>query len=86
MGQLRRDSVEWQWDNMGAFTDHPERALKPSEYFRRQVHGCFWFERESARRVLDLWGTTIWSNAEPSEPMSLSVISRLLRPGGLRTC
>ena len=24
--------------------------MPPSEYFRRQVHACYWFERESLQR------------------------------------
>ena len=28
--------------------EHPEYDLLPSEYFRRQIYGCFWFERDTA--------------------------------------
>jgi predicted TIM-barrel fold metal-dependent hydrolase len=36
--------LDWMWKN-GAVTDeHPEYDLLPSEYFRRQMYGCFWFE------------------------------------------
>ena len=27
--------------------EHPEYDLLPSEYFRRQIYGCFWYERET---------------------------------------
>ena len=28
-----------------AASEHPEYDLLPSEYFKRQMYGCFWFER-----------------------------------------
>jgi uncharacterized protein len=31
-------------------------ALKPSEYFRRQVHACYWFERAHLQGALDALG------------------------------
>lgn len=40
---------DWQWRNSGIWRDRPEYDLVPSEYFRRQVYGCFWFEDASAR-------------------------------------
>src|SRR4029078_7261304 len=32
----------------GVRDEHPEYDLLPSEYFRRQIYGCFWFERQGA--------------------------------------
>ncbi len=31
-------------------------SMAPSDYFRRQVHACFWFEREGIDRVVDVLG------------------------------
>jgi predicted TIM-barrel fold metal-dependent hydrolase len=31
----------------------PEFEMKPSEYFRRQVYGCYWFEEYAPRAMLD---------------------------------
>jgi predicted TIM-barrel fold metal-dependent hydrolase len=31
-------------------------TMRPSEYFRRQIYGCFWFERKSFRAALDTIG------------------------------
>jgi predicted TIM-barrel fold metal-dependent hydrolase len=42
------ETFDWQWGNGGITDEHPEYDLLPSEYFRRQIYGCFWFERESA--------------------------------------
>ena len=47
------ETFDWQWRNGGATVEHPEYDLLPSEYFRRQIYGCFWFERESARWALE---------------------------------
>ena len=42
------EALDWQWLNAGARDEHPEMELLPSEYFRRQVYACFWFERDIA--------------------------------------
>jgi predicted TIM-barrel fold metal-dependent hydrolase len=31
-------------------------SMLPSEYFRRQIHACFWFEREGVDRVIQVLG------------------------------
>ncbi len=31
-------------------------SLRPSDYFRRQVYGCFWFERDSVPPAIDALG------------------------------
>jgi predicted TIM-barrel fold metal-dependent hydrolase len=42
------ETFDWQWLNGGVRDEHPEYDLLPSEYFRRQIYGCFWFERQAA--------------------------------------
>jgi predicted TIM-barrel fold metal-dependent hydrolase len=42
------EAFDWQWCNGGINVEHPEYDLLPSEYFRRQIYGCFWFEEASA--------------------------------------
>ncbi|WP_250279585.1 amidohydrolase family protein [Frankia sp. Cppng1_Ct_nod] len=49
-------ALDWQWRNCGVPLEHPEYDLLPSEYFRRQIFGCFWFERETARQAIELLG------------------------------
>ncbi len=44
---------DWQWRNSGVTRDRPEYDLLPSEYFRRQIHGCFWFEDVAARHAIE---------------------------------
>ncbi|TDC70731.1 amidohydrolase [Actinomadura sp. GC306] len=46
------ETMDWQWLNVGAHKDYPERML-PSEYLRRQIFGMYWFERRSVRAVID---------------------------------
>jgi predicted TIM-barrel fold metal-dependent hydrolase len=46
------ESMDWQWLNVGAHKDYPERLL-PSEYMRRQIYGMYWFERRAMRSVID---------------------------------
>ena len=40
------EAMDWQWRNGGVAKEHPEFDLLPSEYFRRQIYGCFWYERD----------------------------------------
>jgi predicted TIM-barrel fold metal-dependent hydrolase len=40
------ESMDWQWKNSGVREEHPEYKLLPSEFFKRQIYGCFWFERD----------------------------------------
>lgn len=41
------EAMDWQWRNGGVAKEHPEYELLPSEYFRRQIYGCFWYERQA---------------------------------------
>jgi len=45
------EALDWQWINCGVPKEHPEYDLLPSEYFRRQIYGCWWFERDSANHA-----------------------------------
>lgn len=51
------EAMDWQWKNSGCFEEHPEMDLLPSEYFRRQCYGCFWFEEGSALKAIDMMGS-----------------------------
>ncbi len=50
------DSLDWQWQNCGVHLEHPEYELLPSEYFKRQMYGCFWFEREGLSYAIERIG------------------------------
>jgi predicted TIM-barrel fold metal-dependent hydrolase len=46
------ESMDWQWLNVGAHKDYPDRLL-PSEYVKRQIYGMYWFEHAAMRAVVD---------------------------------
>jgi predicted TIM-barrel fold metal-dependent hydrolase len=50
------DALDWQWKNCGVHLEHPEYELLPSEFFKRQIYGCFWFEKEALPYALDRLG------------------------------
>lgn len=51
------ESLDYQL-NESAPNAAEELSMKPSEYFRRQVYGCFWFEAWALQPVLDALGAT----------------------------
>ena len=66
------ESMDWQWLNQGATVSRPDLRLKPSEYFRRQIYGSFWFEEESARRTLDIFPDNLFYETDFPHPTSIS--------------
>jgi uncharacterized protein len=48
--------LDWQWQNCGGFKEHPDYDLLPSEYFKRQIYGCFWFEQQTALSAIEQLG------------------------------
>jgi uncharacterized protein len=40
------EGLDWSWMNMGAYDAWKDR-LMPSEYFKRQCYGTFWFEHST---------------------------------------
>ncbi|HXZ86803.1 MAG TPA: amidohydrolase family protein [Myxococcota bacterium] len=60
------EALDWQWGNNGVRREHPEYDLLPSEYFRRQIYACFWFEEASLRPALErLAGNLLWETDYP---------------------
>ena len=51
------ETMDWNWHNCGVAKEHPEFELKPSEYFLRQIYGCFWFEGPTGRAAVDQIGS-----------------------------
>jgi predicted TIM-barrel fold metal-dependent hydrolase len=67
------DSLDWQWLNCGVIEEHPEYDLMPSEYFARQLYGCFWFERDTAQFAIDILGAdNILYETDFPHPTSMS--------------
>ena len=48
--------------------EHPEYDLLPSEYFRRQIYGCFWFERDSAIEAIERFPDNIMFETDYPHP------------------
>lgn len=67
------EAFDWQWANAGIHKEHPEYDLKPSEYFRRQIYGCFWFEENGLRTALELYPDNILYETDYPHPTSMSV-------------
>ncbi len=49
------ESIDYEWKETGS---QLERALSmpPSEYFKRHVYGCFWFEKTAPTKLIDQVG------------------------------
>jgi predicted TIM-barrel fold metal-dependent hydrolase len=47
--------LDYQWMNCGAHKENPGQLL-PSEHYKRQVYGTFWFERETLKPAIDIMG------------------------------
>ena len=65
------ESMDWQWLNVGAHKDYPERLL-PSEYLYRQVYGMYWFERDAGRAVIDKLADNLMFETDFPHATSLS--------------
>src|SRR5690606_27987729 len=48
-------ALDWMWKECGVSKEHPEYDLLPSEYFRRQIYSCFWFEHGETLETAIEW-------------------------------
>lgn len=62
------EAFDWQWRNTLVRSEHPEYELLPSEYFRRQIYACFWFENESARHAISQYPDNILYETDYPHP------------------
>jgi predicted TIM-barrel fold metal-dependent hydrolase len=62
------ESLDWHWKGYGA---HLKSDMLPSEYFRRQCYGCFWFERGTLP-LLDLYPDNFMFETDYPHPTSMS--------------
>ncbi|HEY3697315.1 amidohydrolase family protein [Phenylobacterium sp.] len=77
------DSLDYQCEELA-----PESmsylTMKPSDYFRRNIYACFWFERKGMREMVDLVGVdnVMWETDYPHPvclyPNSLDVTAKTL--------
>jgi len=49
------ESLDYEWSETGS---NGEQALemKPSDYFKRHIYGCFWFEKTAPTKLIDQVG------------------------------
>jgi len=67
------EGLDWQWKNCGVPQEHPEYDLLPSEYFQRQIYGCFWFERDTSLAAIERLGPdNILYETDYPHPTSMS--------------
>jgi predicted TIM-barrel fold metal-dependent hydrolase len=64
------EAMDWQWRNSGCATKFAGASL-PSEIFRRQIYGTWWFEARSRDAVRDLADNIMFETDYP-HPTSLS--------------
>ena len=62
------ETCDWQWRNGGVRDEHPEYDLLPSEYFRRQIFGCFWFEERAALDAIEQYPDNILYETDYPHP------------------
>jgi predicted TIM-barrel fold metal-dependent hydrolase len=62
------ETFDWQWRGGGIVDEHPEYDLLPSEYFRRQIYGCFWFERQTALDAIRTYPDNILFESDYPHP------------------
>jgi hypothetical protein len=60
------EAADWQFVNSETRKEHPEYDLLPSEYFKRQIYGCFWFESSGLKSALEqMPDNTLWETDFP---------------------
>jgi predicted TIM-barrel fold metal-dependent hydrolase len=60
------EAADWQFVNSQTRKEHPEYDLLPSEYFARQIYGCFWFECDGLSSALEqIPGNLLWETDFP---------------------
>jgi predicted TIM-barrel fold metal-dependent hydrolase len=50
------EALDYQFQGNRVFEEHPEFDRLPSEYFKTNVHACYWFEQVAPRRLVDKVG------------------------------
>lgn len=65
------DSLDWHWKSYGGPRDFPDREL-PSFYFKRQIYGSYWFERETVPSAVTRLPDNCMFESDYPHPTSLS--------------
>jgi predicted TIM-barrel fold metal-dependent hydrolase len=60
------EMADWQFTNGQVRKEHPEYDLLPSEYFKRQIYACFWFEDRVLGSTIDYMADNLcWETDYP---------------------
>jgi len=49
------EAIDYEWNETGSQAEY-KLPMPPSEYFRRQIYGCFWFEKTAPAQLIDAIG------------------------------
>ena len=49
------EALDYEWEETGSQLEC-KLSMPPSEYFKRQIYGCFWFERTAPKTLVDRIG------------------------------
>jgi predicted TIM-barrel fold metal-dependent hydrolase len=67
------ETLDYQWQYCGVTEEHPEYELLPSEYFKRQIYGTFWYERTGALQAIEALGPeNVMYSTDFPHPTSMS--------------
>ncbi len=66
------EHLDWQWKNCGVPQEHPEYDLLPSEYFQRQMFGCFWFEKGIEQTIAQFGSDWLLYESDFPHPTSMA--------------
>jgi len=60
------EACDWQWSNAQVRRERPDFDLLPSEYFKRQIYACFWFEDKVLGATIDAMADNLcWETDYP---------------------
>ena len=49
------ESIDYEWEETGSIQEK-KLECKPSDYFRKHIYGCFWFEKTAPIHLIDVVG------------------------------
>ena len=64
------EMFDWQWRNGDVAKEHPEYDLLPSEYFKRQIYGSFWFEKREVEAAIKAFPNNVMWETDYPHPTS----------------
>ena len=64
------EAIDYEWEETGSQSEIA-LSMKPSDYFRRQVYGCFWFEKTAPKTLVESIGEDNLSAAQLEEMVAL---------------